>query len=211
MEKQGELAQFFLNALKHKRYIGTTLDLHLHEMAMLHAPKMGVEIMDKVIALSAAAFVANIGIDPSYLRQVCKISPRPTTLKQLLVELAVESVMLTSEEIKDKKLGLICDKGEDKSTGASFVKLLTYFCWLERRVKVTCFGIEHTGITSKDAVQAINHSLKLFAVLYGVILIITSSTTNAGGLTEINRVLASADFFHPTCALNTMNLLLSFP
>ena len=82
-------------------------------MAMLHAPKVGVETMEKVIMLSAAAFAANIGISEEDLPNISKISPSSTTLKQLLVKIAVESVLMTSKEIKDKQLGLICDKGED--------------------------------------------------------------------------------------------------
>ena len=41
------------------------------------------------------------------------IFPSDRTLKNVLRELGVDIIMLTSEEIKDKDLVLICDKGED--------------------------------------------------------------------------------------------------
>ena len=74
-------------------------------MAMLHAPKVGVETMEKTVSLLAAAFAANFGIDEKYLPDISKISPSSTTLKQLLVDLTVESVLLTSEEVKGKNMG----------------------------------------------------------------------------------------------------------
>ena len=88
-----------------KQYHGTPLGRRLHAMAMLHAPKVGVETMEKIISLLAAAFAANIGIDEKYLPDISKISPSSTTLKQLLVDLTVESVLLTSEEVKGKNMG----------------------------------------------------------------------------------------------------------
>ena len=190
-------------------------------MAMLHAPKAGVETMEKVIMLSAAAFAANIGISEEDLPNISKISPSSTTLKQLLVKLAVESVLMTSEEIKDKQLGLICDKGEDKSTGASFVKLLSFYCRENKRVKVTCFGIKHAGSTSDAAAHAIDHSLKLFELHGEICLVITSSTTDAGGggvnrslyisLVARGRAVEGVNYLHPTCCLHAMNLMLSVP
>ena len=116
----------------------------------------------KIIALSTAAFVANIGVNEEYLRDVAKISPSAATLNELVVELAVESVLMTSDTISDKKLGLICDKGEDGGTGDSFVKLMAYYNDREDKVDVTCFGIKNAGNKSDDAAKAIDHALKLF-------------------------------------------------
>ena len=68
-----------------------------------------------------------MGVACTYVPAVAKVSPSSTTLKQLMVELATESILLTSKKIQDKTLSLICDKGKDDKNGASFVKLMTSY------------------------------------------------------------------------------------
>ena len=98
---------------------------------------------------------------------------------------------------------------------------MTYYCRKRKRVMVTCFKIEHAGNTSNDAAHAIDHSLKLFKITFGKLLVFTSSTTNAGGggvwrflylsLVELKRAWEGVDYAHPTCCLHAMNRMLSVP
>ena len=94
---------------------------------MVYAPNVGTETMDTIVALSSAAFAANMGVQADDLVNIGKISPSERTLKESVCELACDSVMITSTMIKDKDLALICDKSEDKKNGASFVKLMCYW------------------------------------------------------------------------------------
>ena len=54
------------------------------------------------------------------------------------------------------------DRGEERLSGASFVKLTAFYDSKRKQVVVRCFGIEQAGNLSKDAVTAVDHSLKLF-------------------------------------------------
>jgi hypothetical protein len=222
LEKYAQVGRNIDKYLKHtKRYTSTPLGRRLHAMAMSHAPKVGVETMEKVLALSAAAFAANMGVACADVLAVAKVSPSSTTLKQLMVELATECVLLTSKKIQDKTLGLICDKGKDDKNGASFVKLMTYYDEDEDKVQVVCFGIEHAGNNSDDAANAIHHALTLFEYAYPRTLVFKASTTDAGGggvklplvnaLSALGRVDNGLDYTSATCSLHAMNLMISVP
>ena len=108
------------------------------------------------------AFFANLGFVKCDLEYISKMCPSASTLKTLMIDLAVDCVILMSNEMSDKKLSLMCDKGEESGTGASFVKLTAFFDCMRERVVVRCFGIEQAGNSSKDAAIAVDHSLKLF-------------------------------------------------
>ena len=65
---------------------------------------------------------------------------------------------------------------------ALFVKLLYWYSSKKERVKIICSGIESAGNISKDDVQGVDHSLKLFKYNNDDIqLNLDSSTTDAGG------------------------------
>ena len=85
-----------------------------------------------------------------------------SSLKALMIDLAVDCVILMVQEISNKKLNLMCDKGEESGTGASFVKLAAFYDNIRKRVVVRCFGIEQAGNSFKDAAMAIDYSLNLF-------------------------------------------------
>ena len=119
-----------------QQYISTPLGRRLHGMAMVYAPKVGTETMETIVALSSAAFAANMGVHADDLVHIGRISPSARTLKALVCELACDSVMVTSTKIKGKDLALICDKGEDKKNGASFVKLFAFGMGLQWRLYV---------------------------------------------------------------------------
>ena len=79
-----------------------------------------------------------------------------------------------------------------------------------------CFGIESAGNTSKDAAQAIDHSLKLFEYsLNNIRLKLSSSTTDAGGggtneslvreLELVERATLDINYDWVNCALHITN------
>jgi hypothetical protein len=203
--------------------MSTDIGWRLHAMAMLHAPKVGMETMERIIALSAAAFASNIGIAPEYLVNVVGMYLSAAYLKTLLITLASEVVLLMSENMKGKEKSLLCDKGEDKGNNmASFVKLLSYYDNIKKKVVVICFGIETAGNKSNDAAQSIDHALKLFEYYSDEKkLTFWAQTTDAGGggvakplydnLVLVKRAKADMNYYYPTCTLHAMNLMLSVP
>ena len=53
--------------------------------------------------------------------------PSTSALKNLMVELASDCILITSEEIQRKVLSLLADKGEDNGKCASFIKLMAWY------------------------------------------------------------------------------------
>ena len=206
-----------------KKYCTSTdLGRRLYAMAVVHAPKLGLATLAKIISLASAGTLANLGVSPTYLPSLASLTPSPATLNKLVIELGVDVVLLISNDIKQKKLSLICDKGENKGPAASFVKLLCWYNKINKRVEVICFGIESAGNTSKDAAQAVSHSLKLFEYSQiGTRLSFHSSTTDAGGggtneslvreLERVERALLDVNYDWVNCALHALNLMLQCP
>ena len=79
------------------------------------------------MALSTAATFANLGFDDDVIHSVALLNPSKSTLKNLMVDLSSDCINLTSNAIRNKSLGLMADKGEDRGKAASFVKLLTWY------------------------------------------------------------------------------------
>ena len=95
-------------------------------MDVVHASRLGLASLAKIISLASAGTLANLGVSSEYLTSLILFTLSPVTLNIHVTELGVDIVLLMSNDIKQKKLSLICDKGEEKKTLASFVKLL---CW----------------------------------------------------------------------------------
>ena len=66
------------------------------------------------------AFFANMEFSESELECIAKLSSSASTLKSLMIDLAVDSMLLMSKEMENKELSLVCDKGEESGTGAYF-------------------------------------------------------------------------------------------
>ena len=71
-------------------------------MTMMYTSKVGIETIEKVIALSDAAFTANMGIDEVIIFGIENISRSSTTLNDMVIEPEMDSVMLTSASIEGK-------------------------------------------------------------------------------------------------------------
>ena len=95
-------------------------------MAVVHVPRLGLATLAKIISLASAGTLANLGVSSEYLPSLAFFTPSPATLNILVTELGVDIVLLVSNDIKQKKLSLICDKGVEKKIVVLFVKLL---CW----------------------------------------------------------------------------------
>ena len=67
---------------------------------MMHVPKLALESAEKVIPLFVAAFLADIGIEGDKLTCVPIISPSAGTLKEVMINEAVDTIMVEKEEMK---------------------------------------------------------------------------------------------------------------
>ena len=115
-----------------EQYKSTSLGWRLHAMAVAYAPKVRLQTLSKIMALVTAGSLENLDVDKEQLSQVGNINPLEATLINIMTDLGTDIVMLMSDELKHKDLTLICNKGEDSSNAASFVKLL---CWYYKKVK----------------------------------------------------------------------------
>ena len=110
-----------------------------------------------------AAFLANCDVT-SLLPNVPFVCSSRNTLKSILVEEAVDTILLKRHKIQDKPVEIMCDKGEGEShrNGACFVKLMPRYERKRKRVRAMCIGIESAGNDTEDAAKGIDHSLLKF-------------------------------------------------
>ena len=222
LEREAALGRKILECRKNKQYKSNKLGRLLHGVALAHCTKIGVVTMEKIITLSTAAFFANLGFSHETVSDVVASCPSATELKNLMIELAADCILITSKDISGKELALMADKGEDNGKSASFVKLMAYYVSKKVGVKVVCFGIETAGNASKDAACGIDHSLRVFE--YGTDqrrILFSMSMTDAGGggvgsslVTNLelrNRAVDNCNYLWGTCVLHAMNLMFSVP
>ena len=69
-------------------------------MAVAHAPKIGMGMLLKIMALTTDGSLANLGVDEKHLPKVRNTTPSERTLNNLLHDLVVDIICLTSEHIK---------------------------------------------------------------------------------------------------------------
>ena len=95
---------------------------------MIYVPKLALESAEKIISLFICWFLSDIEL-ASFHKNVPAITPSASTLKDIMIEEGVDTIMIELDDMKGVPLGLMCDKGEGekKRNGASFVKLVTRF------------------------------------------------------------------------------------
>ena len=63
----------------------------------MHAPKLELETVGKIIAMSVAAFLIDCGFD---VQEIATCTPSANMFKKIMVEEAVDSIMLDKREMK---------------------------------------------------------------------------------------------------------------
>ena len=188
---------------------------------MMHVPKLALESAERFIALVLCWFLADLGL-LSMLADVPNISPSASALKDIMIEEAVDNIIIEREEMKGIPLGLMCDKGEGdkKRNGASFVKLVPRFDVKKNKVKVTCIGIHSAGNFSVDAAEGVDHALKPYDHDREPLKISVQGTDAGGGgtrkdladkLDSRGRIKDYGEYVWTTCSLHGMNITLSSP
>ena len=186
---------------------------------MIHAPKLGLETAEIFIALSVADFLADCGFD---VAGIAKCTPSAAKLKEMMVEEAVDSIILEKRAMRDMPLTIMADKGEGESKrdGASFVKLAASYDDEHGKVNVSFIGIQSAGNTSKDAAMGVDNALLLFDDVDRKQVLDNGGTDAGGGgtrediglkLNNVGRVKEWDEFLASTCGLHGMNLTLASP
>lgn len=145
LHKYAKIGKRFEQVIQNNKYQNTPL---IGRLAALYVLIVGINAIANMIVLATTEFLSNVGgsyIDISHLVYCCPLS---TCLKQLLICLAAEAVLILEQIIHGKQLSLICNNGEDSGQSVSFVKLICYYDDEIKAVEVRYVGIETAGNTS---------------------------------------------------------------
>ena len=104
----------------------SNLSRRLYGVMMMMAPKLSLEIAQSICALAIAAYMNDCGFD---IDNIGNSTPSASTLKIFMTKEAIGTVLLEKEQMTDKNLTILCDKGEGMSSrdGAAFVKLIAQY------------------------------------------------------------------------------------
>ena len=112
MKKDSALGKKVRQQTEQDKYIGTHLSKKLIVMALLHAPKLGLEAAATMMGLFVASFLANMGL--LGLSTVPKSTPCTKTMPRILIEATAGSILLERESMHSLPLTLLVDKGDGK-------------------------------------------------------------------------------------------------
>ena len=79
---------------------------------MMLAPKLALETAESIYVLAVAAYMNAYGF---FIVEIGNSTPSTSTLKELMIKEAVETIILEQDDMKAKLLTIICDKGEGLS------------------------------------------------------------------------------------------------
>ena len=109
--------------------------------------------------------------------------PSAATLKEIIVEEGMNSVLLEHKNFEGKPLALMCDKGDESKgrDGAHFPKLVIQYNNVNGKVRLACISIETAGNSSKEAAEGINHALLKFNSNGRIKFVAQGSDAGGGG------------------------------
>ena len=78
---------------------------------MMHVPKLALESAERFIVLIICWFLADLGFKSS-LSDIANITPSASTLKELMVEEAIDTIIIEREDMRGIPFELMCNTGE---------------------------------------------------------------------------------------------------
>ena len=155
----------------------------LYGVMMMMAPKLSLEIAKSICALAIATYMNDCGFD---IDKIGYSIPSASTMKEIIIEEALETVLLEKEKTSNQKLTIFCDKGEGTSSrdGAAFVKLVARYDNTRNQVRATSIQIQSAGNTSEDGALGIHEALKLFDSPTKLLEVSATGTDTGGGATR---------------------------
>jgi hypothetical protein len=156
-EQLKQLQSSFTSA--RSRFLGTGLSRRLLATALLSVPGLSLIGAETFISLILLSFCAAAGQDID-IESLISASPVANTLKNVLVDYAIDCLIELSEEIKKAPSVLVAaDKGNKKGVG-HFVKVLSLYDKAIDAVQTFILDIDGSKGTSEACSDAIQHSLK---------------------------------------------------
>ena len=102
LEAYAKIGKEFEVPIHMKKYKITPSDRRHRIMAVLYTPKIGMEAIANIITLSPMIFITNINPLDSSLPNISFTCPTSTYLKQLVVSLVTDMVLIISDTIPKK-------------------------------------------------------------------------------------------------------------
>ena len=217
LEKNEELVNNLKHKMKNKKLKMSVLSRRLYGIMMMLNPKLALDSAEIICALAVAAFLNDCGFE---VDKIGNCTPSASSLKEVMIKEAVETILLERKDMAGKPLTILCDKGEGESSrdGACFVKLVARY--EEERVRVTSIGIQSAGNTSVDGAKGIDRALMLFDTEEDHKQVAAGGSDAGGGATRMDlgvklnqrgRVRKICEYIATTCTLHGMNLTLQSP
>ena len=168
---------------KRKNYVSTKIGRELIKMALMRAPKIGLESDSTIMVLFGAALMAKVGVEGYQL--IPNITPCAKTLCEFLFEGTVYSIILERDLMLSAPLAILCDKrdGRKITEGDKFVKVTATFSREEggvRGVDITYICIFSTSNNPDSAAKNITHCLELYDTLTYIIVFDNQGTYASG-------------------------------
>ena len=145
-----------------------------------------------------------------------KCLPSRSTLRSMLIEYAVDCLLLLSDKVAGKKIFMTCDKGNKKGLG-HFVKVLSWWNPIQKKVEKFILDIDVSDGTSSACADAILHSMKKLNTTEMDFLLGGQTTDSGGGvLDDLAKELKKRDiceerYLVANCTLHAIQLALSNP
>lgn len=198
---------------KRKQYTGTHLGRRILGAAIASAPQASHHALVTLAPSILASVLSDAGL-PFNVENVANISPSATTLKNIVVDSAVDRVLKIREELNTQaSIYIMCDKGHCMKVG-HFVKILAWYSREESTVKTSTLDIDASGGSSEDCSEAISHSLKKI----GPVKLQGQCMGSVGGGTgkSLHNSLQNLGMTHERyyisfCSLHILQLCLSNP
>ena len=110
--------------MKKTVYVSTDIGRKLIVMAVLHAPKIGLEAASTMMSLFDTTYMADLGVQGFEL--IPTSTPCAKTIREFIFESATDAILLQRNLFASSPLTLMCDKGDGRKIceGTIFVKLI---------------------------------------------------------------------------------------
>ena len=216
LEKQDLRVSQSAKSISASRYVAQNpLADRLFAAALLAAPGLSLNAAETFIPVVVAGHLAMTGQHDLHGLDF-KCFPSQATLRQKLIDYAVDCLILLADKLGGAKLFMTCDKGNKKGLG-HFVKVLSWWNALEEKVDKFVLDIDVSDGSSSACADAIYHSLKKLKSTMAVLL--RGQTTDSGGggvLEDLAKELKLRGVCHQTyfvanCTLHAIQLALSNP
>ena len=215
-QERGSLKRLQVSLTK-KKYTGSKLSRRIIAAALLAVPALSLSGAAIMFPLIIAAVLANAALPDDFVTHDSLIASSPTenTLKDILIDFAVDCLVDLCEELKSTTHVFFAgDKGNKKGV-SHFVKVLSWWDIATNAVRTFILDIDGSEGTSEACADAIQHSLKK---INDVIKLLGQCTDSGGGgvldslADELRtRHLTQENYLISACTLYALQLALANP